>query len=160
MPFIFALGIVMIGAYLLQAFLGYRQIKHFTRTYTVMKKKGRVAIGRRSGKFKAGTIVMFAIDQNAQIIEAKKIQGTTVLAKFKTLPEFEGYKLPTLSLDTPIVQKQNKLTQETIMDAVSLYEKFSKGEEILEKEAPFNAIGTQLSLVAESVKGKIKRSVN
>lgn len=150
----------MIAAYLLQAFLGYQQIKHFTKTYTDMKRKGRVAIGRNAGKFKAGTIVMFAIDSNAIIIDAKKIQGTTVLAKFKELPAFIGYQLPTLSVDLPIVQKENKLTQATIMDAVALFERVSRGEAIEEKEAPLSVVGTQLSLMTTTLKGKIKGSGN
>ena len=54
MPFIYVFGIVAVSAYLLQGFLGFLQIKHFTKVYGEMRRKGRVAIGRKSGKFKAG----------------------------------------------------------------------------------------------------------
>lgn len=45
--------IVLIGvAWLIQSILGFVQIKHFNQKYAEMKALGRVAIGKRTGKFR------------------------------------------------------------------------------------------------------------
>ncbi|MFW7395578.1 transcriptional regulator GutM, partial [Vagococcus fluvialis] len=82
MNFIVVLGMFGIGAYLLQIVFGMKQIKHFNETYQMLRRKGKVAIGRRAGKIKAGTIVMFAVNNNGDILESVKMQGVTVMAKF------------------------------------------------------------------------------
>lgn len=76
-------GIIVILAYVVQIILGMKQLKHFNKVYAELRKKGRVAIGRRSGKIKSGTIVMFAIDKEGLVLDARKMQGVTVAAHFK-----------------------------------------------------------------------------
>lgn len=66
MSFIYIFGAFVIGAYLLQVVLGMKQIKHFNQTYQELRRKGKVAIGRRAGKVKAGTIVLFAVNKKGQ----------------------------------------------------------------------------------------------
>lgn len=82
------LGLFITLAYMVQILLGLKQIKHFNQVYTELRKKGRVAIGRRSGKLKAGTIVMFAIDKQGIVLEAKKMQGVTIVAHFKDMKDY------------------------------------------------------------------------
>lgn len=90
MDSIYILGAVVIVAYILQIIFGLKQLKHFNTTYSELRKKGRVAIGRRSGKIKAGTIVMFAVDRKGMILDAKRMQGVTVVARFKSMPSYIG----------------------------------------------------------------------
>lgn len=117
MDAIMILGGLIIIAYLLQFFLGLQQIKHFNHVYTALRRLGRVAIGRRSGKLKAGTIVMFAITPEGLILKAEKMQGLTIAAHFKEMPAYIGEDLHYLDDYHPLVRKENKLLRAAIADA-------------------------------------------
>ena len=78
------------GGYLLQCFFGLMQMKDFSKAFSPLRKMGRVAIGRTNGGFRAGAIVMFAIDENGIILKGKRMMGVTVLAIFKDFTGFEG----------------------------------------------------------------------
>lgn len=160
MSFIYIFGFFAIAAYLFQGFLGFLQIKHFTNVYGELRRQGKVAIGRHTGKFKAGTIVMFSLDELGIIIEGRKMQGTTILAKFKNIEDVKGYHITELSLNVPCVVKENKLTRITMMDAVETYKKVRSGILIEERPAPFMMVKNQLSLMRYSIQMKLKGSVN
>ncbi|CAM3415201.1 transcriptional regulator GutM [Streptococcus pluranimalium] len=119
-PIVF-LAMIIVMAYTLQIFLGFKQIKYFNSVYTELRRKGRVAIGRRSGKFKSGTIVMFAIDSKGKISAAKKIQGVTIGARFKDMPQYIKHDLHYLDHYNPLVRQENKLTQIAIEDARDVF---------------------------------------
>ncbi|MFS7398216.1 transcriptional regulator GutM [Carnobacterium maltaromaticum] len=159
MPVIYILGISAVGAYIFQGILGFIQIKHFTKIYGEMRKRGRVAIGRKAGKFRAGTIVMFTIDEAGIILASYKIQGTTILARFKPLAGFEGVNILSLEKKLPCVRKENKLTQATIMDAVTIYKRVLNGEIIKAKETPFASLATRLALIKYSIQLKLRKGV-
>ena len=76
-------AVFVMAAYIFQMFLGWQQLKDFNKTYTMLRKLGRVAIGRKSGRIKSGTIVMFAVDENGRVLKASKMQGVTILARFQ-----------------------------------------------------------------------------
>lgn len=84
------LGSLVLAAYALQIMFGLRQIKHFNQVYAVLRRQGRVAIGRRAGKVKSGTIVMFALDKEGRVLDARKMQGVTVAARFKKCQPISG----------------------------------------------------------------------
>ena len=86
----FVLGIMVVGAFLIQSALGFFQIKHFGNEYNELKAEGRVAIGKRAGKLTSGTIIMFLLDDEGVIVRGKKLQGTTILARFKPYDKFKG----------------------------------------------------------------------
>ncbi|WP_019781983.1 transcriptional regulator GutM, partial [Streptococcus sobrinus] len=77
MNFIYTFAVFVVLAYIVQVILGLRQLKHFNRVYARLRKKGRVAIGRNSGRIKAGTIVMFAIDEEGKVLEGQKMQAVS-----------------------------------------------------------------------------------
>lgn len=132
----FFLIIICAGAFLLQSFLGLQQIKNFNKEYVKMRKDGRVAIGRRPGKLRAGTLIMFSIDEKGVIQYGKKMQGTTVLARFKDLKGYEGIKMDSLNKNSPILKRESKLIKESILNAVQTYNLVINGEEIPVKKAP------------------------
>ncbi len=132
----FFLIIICAGAFLLQSFLGLQQIKNFNKEYAKMRKDGRVAIGRRPGKLRAGTLIMFSIDEKGVIQYGKKMQGTTVLARFKDLKGYEGIKMDSLNKNSPILKRESKLIKESILNAVQTYNLVINGEEIPVKKAP------------------------
>lgn len=157
MPVIYLLGIFAVVAYVVQGIVGFIQIKHFTTVYSQMKRRGRVAIGRKAGKFRAGTIVMLVIDSQGRIIDGCKMQGISVLAKFKPLTGVEGVMLEEVTPDLPCVAKENRLTQQTIMDAVSVYSRVMNGEVIEQKQAPAMALKEQLNLAKRLIMLKVRR---
>ena len=73
-------------AFVIQFVLSSFQMKNFNNEFVRMRRKGKVAIGRKSGGFHAGAIVMFRIDDEGIIQESKKIEGTTFLARVKNFP--------------------------------------------------------------------------
>ncbi|HAP9885356.1 TPA: transcriptional regulator, partial [Enterococcus faecium] len=42
------------SAYVLQAVISWKQLKHFNQTYSELRRKGKVAIGKRPGKIRSG----------------------------------------------------------------------------------------------------------
>lgn len=125
--------LVLIGiSWLLQSFFGYLQIKHFNRKYSELRALGRVAIGKKTALFKAGTVVMFAIDKEDRILKASKMQGTTIFSRVKDMKGFEGKAL--LQLKNDPLEQQHKLTKLAIYDALNSYDVISQGGELKVKK--------------------------
>lgn len=121
--------IIAVGAaWLVQSVLGFYQIKHFNQKYGEMRAKGRVAIGKKTGLFKAGTVVMFAIDRANNILQASKMQGVTIFSRVRDLKGFEGKNL--LKLSEADLSKVDKLTRLAIEDALNSYHIIAKGGEL------------------------------
>ena len=158
MDSIYILGAVVIVAYILQIIFGLKQLKYFNTTYSELRKKGRVAIGRRSGKIKAGTIVMFAVDRKGMILDAKRMQGVTVVARFKSMPSYIGQDIHYLDTYNPVVRKENKLLQIAIEDARELFLRIEAGNyKDVPKFAPVLNVGNQLKLLSTRLKLQFKK---
>ena len=133
--------LVVIGiVFAMQAILGFFQMRNLTDEFIQLRRKGKVAFGRKSGGFRAGAVVMFRIDEDGIIQEARKLEGTTAFARVKALEGFEGRYLG----------KHHTNLGKAIEDAALTYRKYTAGEEIdndplpgpLEKAG--NAIGSLL----------------
>jgi glucitol operon activator protein len=125
--------IILIGAaWLVQSIFGFIQIKHFNKKYAEMRSLGRVAIGKKTGAFRAGTVVMFAIDKRNKIIKAAKMQGVTVFSRVRELKCFEGKYL--LKISEEDFKGIDKLTKLAIADALRSYDIISKGGELRVKK--------------------------
>lgn len=125
--------LILVGfSWLLQSILGFLQIKHFNKKYTELRKLGRVAIGKKTGLIKAGTVVMFAIDRKNNILRASRMQGTTVLSRVRNLNGFEGKNF--LNLGEEDLYRVNKLTRLAIEDALNSYHILAKGGELKVKK--------------------------
>lgn len=158
MDSIYILGAVVILAYILQIILGLRQLKHFNTTYSELRKKGRVAIGRRAGKIKAGTIVMFAVDKSGKVLDARRMQGVTVAARFKTMPDYIGQDIHYFDTYNPLIRKENKLLQIAIEDAREVFLRTEAGNyEDVPKFAPVLNVGNQLKLLSTRLKLQFKK---
>lgn len=140
----FTLMVFIGGAFLLQLFLGYFQMRHMSRTFVVMRRQGRVAIGRKRGNFRAGTIVFLAIDGKGKILDARKMQGVTILARFRELEPLVGEQIQ--SIDQRKVSVYNKLLQLAIADAANNYRIVAEGGTIEENH------GTPLSTTLIGIK--------
>ncbi len=133
------LGLVIIAAFMIQAVLSLIQTKHFTNEFVKLRKQGKVAIGRKSGGFHAGAIVMFLIDDHGNIKRGKKLEGISFLARVRPLDGYEGRYIGDLrEEDGP---KNHRNLRKAIADAALTYRKFVNGEEIDAPPAPLTRIG-------------------
>lgn len=159
MSFVYLFGIFALGAYLLQILFGLKQIKHFNQNYQQLRKKGKVAIGRRAGKIKAGTIVLFAVDPAGIILDARKMQGVTVLAKFKESPVYLGEDIHYIDKYHPNVQKENKLTIQAMENAREIYLRTEAGNYTESQGvSPVTLLKIQIQTWKEKIYMKEKRS--
>lgn len=159
MSFVYLFGIFALGAYLLQILFGLKQIKHFNQNYQQLRKKGKVAIGCRAGKIKAGTIVLFAVDPAGIILDARKMQGVTVLAKFKELPVYLGEDIHYIDKYHPNVQKENKLTIQAMENAREIYLRTEAGNYTESQGvSPVTLLKIQIQTWKEKIYMKEKRS--
>ncbi|MGG5370669.1 transcriptional regulator GutM [Enterococcus sp. AZ196] len=154
---IFVLGAIAIIAYILQIFLGMKQIKNFNSVYIRMKRKGKVAIGRRPGKIASGTILLLGVDAAGVIQDAEMMQGTSILARFKPRPQFIGIDIHQL-MEAPVLSEENKLTRQAAANAQKVYVEVESGHH--RDEAPVSPIfnvGNQLSLMKLSIQDKLTK---
>ena len=110
-------ALIGIIAYLIQFLLGLGQLNNFNMYYKQLRHQGRVVIGKKFGRFKAGTIVMFAIDEDDKVLDAVKMQGVSTFSRFKALAGYQGQDIHFLDRKHPQVQKENSLLQTAIEDA-------------------------------------------
>lgn len=83
--------------YVTNVVLALMQSKNYTAAYTTLRRRGRVAIGKKKGLLTTGAIVMFLLDSKGAIVEGSRLTGVTVLARFRPFPEFDGLHLAELA---------------------------------------------------------------
>ena len=146
--------VIMIGiAFLLQGALSFLQMRHFTNAFLELRRKGKVACGRKSGGFRAGAIVMFGIDDDGIIREARKLEGTTAFAKVKTMEGFEGRYIGSLTREDAPAKHVN--LGKAIEDAALTYRNYTAGEDIEPTQTP--GLFTQ---VKNEIGGLLGKKVN
>ena len=135
---------LLLGAmFLLQAVLSVFQMRHFSKEFIKLRRRGKVACGRKTGGFHAGAIVMFRIDEDGIIQESKKLMGVTCFARVTNLPGFEGKFVGGLTEED--LPKYGKNLRKAILDASNTYNKFMAGEVIPEPPSPFQRAGRTLA---------------
>ena len=139
----FQLALLLGAMFLLQGVLSVIQMRHFSREFVKLRRKGKVACGRKSGGFHAGAIVMFLIDEDGIIREGKKLMGVTCFARVKPFPGFEGK--PLAALDESDLPRYGKNLRRAILDARNTYQLFISGEAIPEPPTPFQRAGRALT---------------
>ena len=139
-------------AFVLQGILSTLQMKNLSDEFIQMRKKGKVAFGRKSGGFHAGAIVMFRVDDEGIIQEGRKLEGVTAFARTKPLDGFEGRYVGDLTEeDGP---KNHKNLRKAINDAALNYKKFVAGEEIPEPLSPLDRVGMALGSLGHRQSGQ------
>ena len=127
--------LIVVGiAFLLQGLLGFFQMRHLTNEFLKLRRKGKVAFGRKSGGFRAGAVVMFLIDEDGIIREGKKLEGTTAFARVRPLEGFEGRYVGSLKKEDGPARHKNLC--KAIEDAALTYRKYTAGELVEETTAP------------------------
>ncbi|WP_173915270.1 transcriptional regulator GutM [Halobacillus sp. Marseille-Q1614] len=120
------LGLIAI-MFILQSVLGYGQLKDFNKNYNEMRCQNKVSIGRSKGLVTTGVVLLMRIDQKARIIETRKMQGTTIFARFKTFEKLNGKQL--LKIDEETLAQVDRFTRKAIRDAQHTYRIIQAGGE-------------------------------
>ena len=133
-PVLFAIA----AAFILQGILSFIQMRHLTNDFLRLRKKGKVAFGRKSGGFHAGAVVMFRIDDDGIIQEARKLEGITAFARLRDMKGFEGRYVGSLTEeDGP---KNHRNLRKAIADASLTYRRFIAGESVPESPSPLRRL--------------------
>lgn len=140
LKYMIILGLVTMGSFALQYYLGFKQIRYFGEEYSKMRSEGKIAIGRRAGKIQSGTIILFSLDSSGAIRYGRKLQGTTIFAKFRDFNSLNGRKISEIKIDDEVMKKEIKITRQAIMDAVHNYNLVMSGRKIPEKKSPFGQL--------------------
>lgn len=116
-----------------QTVLGLWQFKKFNAHLKALRREGRVAIGRARGRFAAGVLILFVIDDECRILKGEIMEGRTVFAGFKPFEHFNGLTLFELSEELCKSMKLNTQQTTAVISAQQEYEsyKLMKTEESL-----------------------------
>ena len=116
-----------------QTVLGLWQFKKFNRHLKTLRQEGRVAIGRARGRFSAGVLILFVIDEQCKILRGEILEGRTVFADFKPFENFNGLTLFELSNELCKSMKLSSQQTAAVISARQDYEsyKLMKTEENL-----------------------------
>ena len=142
------LGLIIMAMFVLQAFLSALQMRHFSKEFILLRRKGKVACGRQSGGFHAGAIVMFLIGDDGIIREGKMLMGVTCFARVRKLSGFEGKYVGGLTEED--LPRYGKNLRKAILDARNTYNKFMSGEAIPEPPSPFRRVGRAIAGVGRT----------
>lgn len=130
--------IAIMVSWILQTLLGTTQVKNFNKHYSELRNKGRVSIGRSKGIFRAGVVLIMSIDKRRRVQVARKMQGVTIFAKFREFDLLVGQDL--LHIDPEVYNKMDGFTKKAFDEAVEVYKKVAKGEEIPATKSPFGKL--------------------
>ena len=87
------------AVYALQTVLALRQMNDFSRVFTELRRRGRVAIGKKKSLLVSGAIVMFLVDDAGVIVDGRRLSGVTVLSRFRSFGAFDGLRLVDLDAE-------------------------------------------------------------
>lgn len=114
---IFIFGLLLLVGYLLQTYLTLFQLKDFKMKYINLQQIGRVVIGKQKGRVSAGTIILFAINDQNIILKGFKMQGYSFLARFDEFNIFNGEDISLLDQNNQKINGLDKLTRKAIYSA-------------------------------------------
>ena len=131
--FLIAAGVVV---WILQTVFGLWQFKKFNSHLKNLRQIGRVAIGRARGRFSAGVLILFVIDDDCRILKGEIMQGRTIFADFKNFDKFNGLTLFELSEEICKSMKLDSQQTAAVISAKQDYENYQaiKAEENLAVE--------------------------
>lgn len=154
MPPIVFLGIVILVLYLIQSFFAWKQIKSFNQEFLKMRRKGKVIVGKRSGRLVAGTIILFLVDSQGKILEAKIMQGISVFARFKDFNRFNEMNMIDLNPNHALVKKEMRFTRLAIENGRELYIRFLSGMMTADTYSVLTPFGLNISYAWTRLKDK------
>jgi len=110
------------GMWIIQALLGFWQLKHFNQHFKSLRREGRVVVGKSKGRITAGVVLMFCLDQDCNIVRGEKMEGLSTFAKFRSFDSFNGTNL--LKIDESGCNKLSKSASKAVINAIENYKEF------------------------------------
>ncbi len=110
------------GMWILQGVLGFWQLRHFNQRFKLLRKEGRVVIGKSKGRVTAGVVLMFCLDQDCNIIRGEKMEGFSIFARLKPFNCFNHLNL--LALEEGKCYGLDKSASKAVMNAIENYKAF------------------------------------
>jgi glucitol operon activator protein len=110
------------GMWILQGLLGFWQLRHFNQHFNLLRKEGRVVVGKTKGRIMAGAVVMFCLDKDCNIIKGEKMEGISVLARMRPFPSCNSLNL--LEIEEDNLSGLGRPTTKAVMNALENYRAF------------------------------------
>jgi DNA-binding transcriptional regulator of glucitol operon len=110
------------GMWILQGLLGLWQLRHFNHRFKLLRKEGRVVIGKSKGRVTAGVVLMLCLDQDCNIIRGEKMEGFSIFARLKPFNSFNHLNL--LELEEGKCNRLGKSASKAVMNAIENYKAF------------------------------------
>ncbi|MDO5027480.1 MAG: transcriptional regulator GutM [Tissierellia bacterium] len=130
------LGIFIIGMYILQYVFTYLQMNSFRKYFSKFIRDGKVAIGIKKGAIKAGSIVLFCVNDIGIISNCAYVHGVSVFARFKEYSIFNKMNIKDLDLELLNNMKLEKNVKLAILNAKENFIKAENGLEIEMEKSP------------------------
>lgn len=90
--------VAVVGGWLVQLYLTYRQGVEFNRRTVALRKRGTVAVGVAGNRYRGGrAYVALAVDSTGVVRDAITLQGWTTLARGKPLPALFDVRATTVA---------------------------------------------------------------
>lgn len=121
-----------VAVWIAQTVLGFRQFKKFNAHLKDLRREGRVAIGRARGRFSAGVLILFVIDEQCKILRGEIMEGRTVFAGFKAFDKFNGLTLFELNEN---LCKSMKLSRQQTLAVISAQQEYESYKLIKSEES-------------------------
>jgi len=115
------LGIFIAAAFLLQALMGYFQIRNFAHNYHEVRQDGRVLIGKNPRRFRQGSLMLIGLDHDDRIQEIRVMKGLTVFSRFRDVNQFDGELVAVVGADYTALQKLSRTERECFLNAYRNY---------------------------------------
>jgi glucitol operon activator protein len=101
-------------AWAVQAFGTWSQVRHYRTVMSSISARyadGHLGAGNARGRFGKGVIAIVVADQQDVVRELLIMEGRSVFAKFRALPEFAGRTLDALAAEPPFPAKESGRNQ-------------------------------------------------
>ena len=105
---------ILIGLYLLQSLMTYRQMKAFQCEILSLRNQGITGLGVKKGALRPGKVVFLVSNRQGQIIAARSMSGYSVFARFRKRNEWEGLDV----LHFPLQKAKGKREREAVQQAL------------------------------------------
>lgn len=114
--------LVAAGMWILQGLLGFWQLRHFNQRFNLLRKEGRVVVGKSKGRIMAGAVLMFCLDQDCNIIKGEKMEGISIFSRMKPFNSLNNLNL--LEIEEDKLSGLGRPTSKAIMNAIENYRAF------------------------------------
>lgn len=79
--------------WLLQSILGWLQIRAFNQAFLEISKKGKITVGRNSGRFNPKSVIVLAFNEEKKVVDSLHMKGFSVFARPQKLVDVIGLPL-------------------------------------------------------------------